>query len=361
VTFVMNDGTDRIHATVVVGGGRSILTSPEAQMPVAPSHDAGHIFVGWNMFPSGDGAWFSEDTIVLDNITVFARWAQHWYTVQFFDYDGTPISTMRVPEGGDAIAPPTPSRNGWIFRGWSRPYTNVTEDVTVWAVYRERSSEVVLPPVAPLTVIVPPAPPPPPPRVTVLPAPVTVEVPIDEPLPEIPIPEEPQTPEATAPEVVEDIEHPSVPLGDTEHFFFAPREEGVWALPNLILAALGALLAIGALTKSLLHKKRVESEEKPKPNSANQEKLNKSSEEKTFQRHRLEWLTATVVLGCAGVLIFPLTQDIGQAMVLMDRWTLTHAIVFILELIAFKLMHRRKEEVEAEAEAKIHQSSMVFK
>ena len=57
------------------------------------------------------------------------------YTVTFKDWDGTIIDTQTVPSGGSAT-PPTPTRTGYDFTGWSGgSYTNVTSNVVLTAQY----------------------------------------------------------------------------------------------------------------------------------------------------------------------------------------------------------------------------------
>jgi uncharacterized repeat protein (TIGR02543 family) len=391
VTFLLNDETNRVHAAVEVIGGKSIETTPDAQMPAIPVR-AGYSFAGWSTTPSGAGEWFTASTVVIDNITVYARWAQHWYTVQFVDRDGTPISTMRVPHGGDAIAPPNPSSTGWIFIGWDRPFTNVTEDITVRAVYRAIEPTPTPPPVVPTPTPTPtptpppvaptpqpPTPPPPSPSpvspVTIVrppaPPPPPAEPPQDELPPEEPPPEEPPeiltiepapvpaaAPELPPEEPVQIIEEPEAPLASPGFIFFAPWGADYWALLNLILAVLGAILTPIALIKVLQRRKHLEREVETKLNSLNQNETYIVDEEKLYQRRRIEWFAATAVLGGIGILIFVLTQDMRKTMALMDWWTIFHAIVFILEAIAFRLIYKYEdnEEDKDSKNVKVHQN-----
>jgi len=389
VTFMLNDGTTGVHATVVANGGSSIRTTPDAQMPGIPGRGDGYTFVGWNTRPDGTWEWFTDSTIVLDNITVYAQWTQHWYSVQFVDRDGTPISTMRVPHGGDAIAPPNPSIAGWIYIGWDRPYKNVTEDITVRAVYRA----VVTPPPSPPPVEptptpdpLPPAPPePPPPAPPPAPPPVTqilivrppapppaepppAEPPQDEQPPNEEPPEEPPVmatiidnpvPATRVPRVPETIlEDPIVPLANPGFIFFAPWGADYWALLNLILAILGAILTPIALIKVLQKRKQIEREVEIELNSLSQNEVYIIDEERLYHKRRLEWFAATAVLGGIGILIFVLTQDMRKTMALMDWWTIFHVIVFVLEIIAFRLIYKKEkdEDNRSNKHVKIHQT-----
>ncbi|MBR2723894.1 MAG: InlB B-repeat-containing protein, partial [Ruminococcus sp.] len=62
------------------------------------------------------------------------------YTVTFLDWDGTVLSTQSVVYSTSAIAPEVPVREGteeysYVFEGWDKDYTYITEDVTITAVY----------------------------------------------------------------------------------------------------------------------------------------------------------------------------------------------------------------------------------
>ncbi len=53
----------------------------------------------------------------------------------FKDYDGSVIATVKVEEGKSAVKPDDPIREGYIFIGWDKDFSNVTSDLTVTALY----------------------------------------------------------------------------------------------------------------------------------------------------------------------------------------------------------------------------------
>jgi uncharacterized repeat protein (TIGR02543 family) len=60
-----------------------------------------------------------------------------FYTVTFKDYDGTVLGTCKVKAGEAAEAPSKiPEREGYVFTGWNKEYSQVTKDLTVTAKYR---------------------------------------------------------------------------------------------------------------------------------------------------------------------------------------------------------------------------------
>ncbi len=127
VKFVDYDGT--VLKTESVSSGR------EATAPEAPKR-AGYTFVGWD----------KSFQTVYEDMTVTAQYVVNTpvsvsYTVKFVDYDGKVLKTELVSEGENATAPEAPSREGYIFIGWDKSYTNITTDVTITARYKEKEDE----------------------------------------------------------------------------------------------------------------------------------------------------------------------------------------------------------------------------
>ena len=58
-----------------------------------------------------------------------------YYTVNFVDWDGSVIDSQQVAEGHDAVAPADPEREGYVFTGWDKDFTNVHSDLRVMAQY----------------------------------------------------------------------------------------------------------------------------------------------------------------------------------------------------------------------------------
>ncbi|MCR4800294.1 MAG: C10 family peptidase [Bacteroidales bacterium] len=87
----------------------------------------------------GDGYIFRGWDKPLTNIvesTVFTAQYGRPIVVTFYDWDGTKLGTKKVGEGGDATNLMTaPKRKGYIFVGWDNPLTNVTEEISVTAQY----------------------------------------------------------------------------------------------------------------------------------------------------------------------------------------------------------------------------------
>jgi len=120
-------GKNAIVKTETVEEGKD-ATPPE------PAGKTGYIFSAWDP----DYHEISADT------TCFAQYVTPpddygKYRVTFTDYNDTVLKTVLVEAGGDAteLAPKDPTREGYMFTGWDRALTNVTENFTTKAVYEK--------------------------------------------------------------------------------------------------------------------------------------------------------------------------------------------------------------------------------
>lgn len=65
------------------------------------------------------------------------------YTVNFYDWDGTIISTQEVVEGDDAVLPNNPEKEGYDFVGWDKSVSNIKEDTDFYANFKKKEYTVV--------------------------------------------------------------------------------------------------------------------------------------------------------------------------------------------------------------------------
>ncbi len=61
--------------------------------------------------------------------------AVDYYSVQFRDYNGTLLSEQLVRSGSKAVRPSPPTRNGFIFAGWSPALDSISDDTVYTAQY----------------------------------------------------------------------------------------------------------------------------------------------------------------------------------------------------------------------------------
>lgn len=65
------------------------------------------------------------------------------YTVNFYDWDGSIISTQTVEEGEDAVLPENPEKEGYNFVGWDKSVSNIRQDTDFFADFRKKEFTVV--------------------------------------------------------------------------------------------------------------------------------------------------------------------------------------------------------------------------
>lgn len=103
----------------------------------------GYTFLGWYL-DSAFTETFQYSRMPAENINIYARWAIDVYTVTF--YVGDTVYTTRSVEHGDDITnvPTVPAVVGKTGSWDITDFTNITEDMTVNAVYQDKSYEVVI-------------------------------------------------------------------------------------------------------------------------------------------------------------------------------------------------------------------------
>ena len=79
-------------------------------------------------------------TNVTSNVVLTAQYSIKTFTVRFLDWNNDVLDTQTVDYGGSATPPNNPTRDGYTFTGWSENYTNVTADVDIKAQYTKNSS-----------------------------------------------------------------------------------------------------------------------------------------------------------------------------------------------------------------------------
>lgn len=113
----MDEDDNIIDTQLVPEGEDADGDAAAAKLPAKPGYTFSH--------------WKPSVKAIADNVTaipVYTENAAEKYTVEFWDYDGTVIVTREINPGESAEEPKSPSRTGWTFTGWSKDFTNVTED-----------------------------------------------------------------------------------------------------------------------------------------------------------------------------------------------------------------------------------------
>ncbi len=202
--------------------------------------------------------------------------------------------------------------------------------------------------------------------------------------PTIPPSQETFIPEISPTPIVDVIGGEGVPvieIGD-EPFPLAPGSQTgmVWALVNLILAIAGAVLTVITAIRSARRRKQEEEEEEENAEAEGEQREEEVSyyqpgmlqrtvgrtdgtsaepvttetaaegeeedeeDEKKQKRVRAIWLALAVIMGVGGIVFFLLTEDIRLPMVLVDKWTIWSALIFIGEVVSDAFVIRRKKD-----------------
>ena len=122
VTFYDDDAVTVLDTVEVPAGGN-------AETHITPTK-AGFVFKGWMPSPVG----------VMEDMKTYATYVPEGevtYTVQFVDHDDKVLSTQVVPQGGTAVTPVSPERAGYKFTGWRPSFSNVQDDLTIYAQYEK--------------------------------------------------------------------------------------------------------------------------------------------------------------------------------------------------------------------------------
>ena len=264
----------------------------------------GHTFAGW-VYNNED--YIGDDTFTMpaENVVLIAKWLQNTYVVTYVPgAQGTFASQSHAGllYGVDtpAFSGGTPTGNsGYTFSGWSPSVAStVAGDVTYTAQWTytgtstdnnsgsgSGSSK---------------------PKPSPSPAAPTEDPPV-EPSPPVVVP--PEEPEFT------------------------------WALLNLVLGVVGVVLAVVLVVLVLLWRNKDQKNEK----NQNQQINPNDDEQKQKQRNTLLFLTA-IAMSIVSIVVFFLTEDMSHKMAWIDNWTILHAILFIVEIIAITFTFKTKKD-----------------
>lgn len=130
VTFTDKDGNP-------IGTPKSVAHGASVTAPDVPARDDGYLFTGWNR---------SLDNIT-GNLVIQALYSFDGFDVTFIRGDnGEPIQTVPTRRGYAATAPTPPEKEGYSFKNWDTSFTNVTQAITVRAIYEPNKYTITLNP-----------------------------------------------------------------------------------------------------------------------------------------------------------------------------------------------------------------------
>ena len=109
VTFKLNNNQPDVVTKVV---RNRVIPRPE------PPTRYGYVFAGWYTDAECTSAWYFDVDKVTDNITLYAKWEQSRYTVEFEPNNGEPRFKTTVLSGSLLGLPAAPEKSGYTFIGW---------------------------------------------------------------------------------------------------------------------------------------------------------------------------------------------------------------------------------------------------
>ena len=138
-TVTFRDWNEELQKTVVVKEER--VQGGQSANPPEPAGKSGEVFVGWDPDPSE----ITEDITIVAVYKTEDPDANKW-TVTFEDWNGDYITEIKVADGGSITGTDLPNtsnlvRDGYVFTGWDRMLTNITESFTTRAVYKALSED----------------------------------------------------------------------------------------------------------------------------------------------------------------------------------------------------------------------------
>jgi len=127
----------------------------------------------------------------------------------------------------------------------------------------------------------------------------------------------------------------------------APNQ-ATWALWNLILSIAGVVLAIMICIRILVARKKEDEEYGVDADSNDRNRMNTDSDERK-KRGRLPLIVAIPVLALVAITIFILTQDMTAGMIMVDIWTIVHAVLFAAGLLSYIFAYKRDKDEQSDS------------
>ena len=124
-----------------------------------------------------------------------------------------------------------------------------------------------------------------------------------------------------------------ISIGGKDVLLFAPIGTASWALANLVIAAIGVILALLISIHMIAHKRG----ENKKAYDFN----NLLRDENNADSYKLTSLSTAIIFCNAGVFLFIITQDMKNIMSLTNSWTPLHLIIFAVTLVNLIIVEKR--------------------
>ena len=371
----------------------------------------GYKFLGWATAPDSNKiAYAAGATVFVDangDNDLWAVWSRKSYKVTWLDEDGSllredTVKYGEMPEYGENPTKAATDEYTYTFDKWTPELEAVTKDATYQASYKAEAiptptpipSEEPTPTPAPTEEPTPtPAPteeptptPAPTEEPTPTPAPTEEATPTPAPNPNpnlnpatpTPAPVAPVVPAtvatptptptatpSTAPsdnggkgdgnndgEIGETINDNETPLANGEDIAdnatpLAGLGTGAWALINLILTIVTTLLSILLLIGYIGKKKKALEDE-----DGNVVLDENGKEVMEYEKNKKGlWRLISIIPALIAIIVFIFTEDMTLPMIFVDKWTILHVVIALVQVVVMVLCKKKKDENDEDENA----------
>ena len=359
----------------------------EVEVKADPTKE-GYTFAGWTS--AEVKVENGKFTMPAKNVTLKAKWEANIYKVTY-DLDGGEWTeaTNEFPYEYKAtveVVKTVPTREGYKFSGWrseevtieNDAFTMPAQDVVLKAVWEANPTPTPIPSEEPTPTPAPteeptptpapteestptPAPNPNPNPATPTPAPVAPVIPATV---ATPTPTPTATPSATPSdnggkgdgnndgEIGETINDNDTPLANGEDIAdnatpLAGLGTGAWALINLILTIVTTLLSILLLIGYIGKKKKALEDE-----DGNVVLDENGKEVMEYEKNKKGlWRLISIIPALIAIIVFIFTEDMTLPMIFVDKWTILHVVIALVQVVVMVLCKKKKDENDEDENA----------
>ena len=347
----------------------------EVEVKADPTKE-GYTFVGW--MSAEVEVVNGKFTMPAKNVTLKAKWEANIYKVTY-DLDGGEWTeaTNEFPYEYKAtveVVKTVPTREGYKFSGWrseevtieNDAFTMPAKDVVLKAVWEAKPTPTPIPSEEPTPTPAPteeptPTPAPNPNPATPTPTPVAPVVPATV---ATPTPKPTATPSTTPSdnggkgdgnndgEIGETINDNETPLANGEDIAdnatpLAGLGTGAWALINLILTIVTTLLSILLLIGYIGKKKKALEDE-----DGNVVLDENGKEVMEYEKNKKGlWRLISIIPALIAIIVFIFTEDMTLPMIFVDKWTILHVVIALVQVVVMVLCKKKKDENDEDENA----------
>ena len=361
---------------------------------------AGYEFLGWALTANGSITYQPGDEAFVDgndDNDLWAVWSRKSYKVTWLDEDGSllredTVKYGEMPKYGENPTKAATDEYTYTFDKWTPELEAVTKDATYQASYKAEAIPTPTP--APTEEPTPtPAPteeptptPAPTEEPTPTPAPTEESTPTPAPNPNpnpnpatptptpvapvvpatvaTPTPKPTATPSTTPSdnggkgdgnndgEIGETINDNETPLANGEDIAdnatpLAGLGTGAWALINLILTIVTTLLSILLLIGYIGKKKKALEDE-----DGNVVLDENGKEVMEYEKNKKGlWRLISIIPALIAIIVFIFTEDMTLPMIFVDKWTILHVVIALVQVVVMVLCKKKKDENDEDENA----------